>query len=77
MLGAKVQFPTTSKESVEKVEKMQKGYGVICNFLLKSDSNQFYRKSLPRYTTTIIIIHYAFFLWMYTFCLRPLYSPNF
>ena len=33
MLGAKVQFPTTSKESIEKVEKMKKGYGVICNFL--------------------------------------------
>ena len=35
MLGAKVQFPTTSKESVEKVEKMKKGYGVICNFFGK------------------------------------------
>ena len=35
MLGAKVQFPTTSKESIEKVEKMKKGYGVICIFCKK------------------------------------------
>ena len=53
MLGAKVQFPTTSKESVEKVEKMQKGYGVICNFLLKSDSNQFDRKTLKKIATIV------------------------
>ena len=48
MLGAKVQFTKTSKESVEKVEKMKKGYGVICNFLLKGDSNQFDRKTLKK-----------------------------
>ena len=53
MLGAKVQFPTTSKESVEKVEKMKKGYGVICNFLLKDNSNQFDRKTLKKIATIV------------------------
>ena len=51
MLGAKVQFPTTSKESVEKVEKMKKGYGVVCNFLYKDNSNQFDRKTLKKIAT--------------------------
>ena len=53
MLGAKVQFPTTSKESVEKVEKMKKGYGVICNILLKDNSNQFDRKTLKKIATIV------------------------
>ena len=53
MLGAKVQFPTTSKESVEKVEKMKKGYGVICNFLYKDNSNQFDRKTLKKIATIV------------------------
>ena len=53
MLGAKVQFPTTSKESVEKVEKMKKGYGVIRIFLWKYNSNQFDRKTLNRIATII------------------------
>ena len=51
MLGAKVQFPTTSKESVEKVEKMKKGYSVICNFLYKDNCNQFDRKTLKKIAT--------------------------
>ena len=51
MLGAKVQFPKTSKESVEKVEKMKKGYGVNCNFLYKDNSNQFDRKTLKKIAT--------------------------
>ena len=55
MLGAKVQFPTTSKESVEKVEKMKKGYGVIRNFLQKYKSNQFDRKTLNKIATIIKI----------------------
>ena len=53
MLGAKVQFPTTSKESLEKVEKMKKGYGVICNFLYKDNSNQFDRKTLKKIATIV------------------------